>query len=235
PRREHGRTVDLRAEVRAEEGDDPVLQLLERKRVEGVVAVLALLANVDQSVIAQHLQVLGHRGLTEAQSLHELSDADLARPGLAGVRLRRGPTLEQHLQEIAPRRIRYHVKNVRHGTKATGPPGWSTMTSCRNDADDAGEQGGAMRARRTARGTTRGTVLSRIRDLIDLFAASSPARFAIVIFTALILLFTALLSLPIASASGTATPLPDALFTAVSSICVTGLNTVNMATHWSAF
>jgi Trk-type K+ transport system membrane component len=92
-----------------------------------------------------------------------------------------------------------------------------------------------MRAKRTARGATRGTVLSRIRDLIDLFAASSPARFAIVIFTALILLFTALLSLPIASASGTATPLPDALFTAVSSICVTGLNTVNMAMHWSAF
>lgn len=64
---------------------------------------------------------------------------------------------------------------------------------------------------------------------------SSPSRFAVIIFTALILLFTALFSLPIASASGTVTPLPDALFTAVSTICVAGLATVDMATHWSGF
>ncbi|MEO7005522.1 MAG: potassium transporter TrkG [Terrimesophilobacter sp.] len=81
----------------------------------------------------------------------------------------------------------------------------------------------------------RTSVLARIRDLVDLFAASSPARFAIVIFTGLVLIMTAILSLPIAAASRSATPLADALFTAVSSICVTGLNTVNMATHWSTF
>ncbi len=64
---------------------------------------------------------------------------------------------------------------------------------------------------------------------------SSPSRFAIVIFALLILLFTVLLSLPIASAKGTVTPLSDALFTAVSTICVTGLTTVDMASHWSPF
>lgn len=64
---------------------------------------------------------------------------------------------------------------------------------------------------------------------------SSPSRFAILIFAGLILLFTALFSLPIASASGTVTHLSDALFTAVSTICVTGLATVDMATHWSPF
>ncbi|MCI1017297.1 TrkH family potassium uptake protein [Microbacterium sp. C5A9] len=64
---------------------------------------------------------------------------------------------------------------------------------------------------------------------------SSPSRFAIVIFALLILVFTVLLSLPIASATGTVTPLADALFTAVSTICVTGLSTVDMATHWSPF
>lgn len=64
---------------------------------------------------------------------------------------------------------------------------------------------------------------------------SSPSRFAIIIFSALILLFTALLSLPISSAAGTVTPLADALFTAVSTICVTGLATVDMASHWSPF
>jgi len=64
---------------------------------------------------------------------------------------------------------------------------------------------------------------------------SSPSRFAIVIFALLILVFTVLLSLPIASASRTVTPLADALFTAVSTICVTGLATVDMATYWSPF
>lgn len=67
------------------------------------------------------------------------------------------------------------------------------------------------------------------------FIQSSPARFALLIFTGLIILWTALLSLPISSADGTITPLADALFTAVSAICVTGLTTVNMTTHWSLF
>ena len=64
---------------------------------------------------------------------------------------------------------------------------------------------------------------------------SSPARFALLIFTGLILVWTALLALPISSTSREITPLADALFTAVSAICVTGLATVDMATHWSLF
>lgn len=64
---------------------------------------------------------------------------------------------------------------------------------------------------------------------------SSPARFALLLFTALILLWTALLSLPAASRDGSITPLADAFFTAVSAICVTGLSTVDMGTHWSLF
>src|SRR5690606_40108476 len=79
---------------------------------------------------------------------------------------------------------------------------------------------------------------ARTRNLwhfIRHFVTSSPSRFAILIFAALILLFTALFSLPIASTTGTVTPLSDALFTAVSTICVTGLATVDMAAHWSPF
>lgn len=64
---------------------------------------------------------------------------------------------------------------------------------------------------------------------------SSPARFALLVFSGLILLWTALLSLPLASRTGTMTPLADAMFTAVSAICVTGLSTVNMSEHWSLF
>lgn len=71
----------------------------------------------------------------------------------------------------------------------------------------------------------------RLKHLVT----SSPSRFAIIIFAGLVLVFTALLSLPIAAADGTATPMSDALFTAVSTICVTGLATVDMATHWSPF
>lgn len=77
--------------------------------------------------------------------------------------------------------------------------------------------------------------LARIRDGVDFVVRSSPSRFAIVVFAGLILVFTLLFSLPISSAAGTVTPLHDALFTAVSVICVTGLATVDMATHWSPF
>ena len=81
---------------------------------------------------------------------------------------------------------------------------------------------------------TRG-VWARARDFIDALAAASPARFAIVIFTSLILILTAILMLPISARDRTVTPFVDALFTAVSTICVTGLTTVDMATHWSTF
>ena len=74
-----------------------------------------------------------------------------------------------------------------------------------------------------------------LRDSVDGLVRHSPSRFAILVFTALIMVFTLLFSLPIATADGTVTPLHDALFTAVSVICVTGLTTVDMATHWSAF
>ncbi|MFT4214688.1 MAG: potassium transporter TrkG [Microbacterium sp.] len=86
------------------------------------------------------------------------------------------------------------------------------------------------RARRAASGL-RGEYWLRLRDL----ATASPSRFAVGVFTLLILVFTGLFSLPAASASGQPTPFADALFTAVSTICVTGLSTVDMGTHWSPF
>ncbi|MGO4533738.1 TrkH family potassium uptake protein [Leifsonia sp. 2MCAF36] len=76
---------------------------------------------------------------------------------------------------------------------------------------------------------------ARVRTVVNGFAARSPSRFAILVFALLILVFTLLFSLPIASAKGQWTPLADSLFTAMSVICVTGLSTVDMATHWSYF
>lgn len=77
--------------------------------------------------------------------------------------------------------------------------------------------------------------LARIRDTLDNFAEATPARFAILVFFALVLGTTFLLSLPIANQTDTPTPLVDAFFTAVSVICVTGLSTVDMASYWSPF
>jgi trk system potassium uptake protein TrkH len=79
------------------------------------------------------------------------------------------------------------------------------------------------------------SVFRRVSDWVDDIGRKSPARFAILIFTGLILVFTIVFSLPVSSADRTVTPLADSLFTAVSVICVTGLATVDMATHWSLF
>jgi len=54
-------------------------------------------------------------------------------------------------------------------------------------------------------------------------------------FIVLIAVGTLLLTLPAASADGTFTPVADALFTATTASCVTGLVTVNTMAHWSTF
>lgn len=54
-------------------------------------------------------------------------------------------------------------------------------------------------------------------------------------FAAAILTGTVLLSLPIASADGRSASFIDALFTATSAVCVTGLVVVDTPTYWSSF
>lgn len=54
-------------------------------------------------------------------------------------------------------------------------------------------------------------------------------------FAGLIILGMLLLSLPFATRDGRHTGLLDALFTATSAVCVTGLVVVDTATHWSGF
>lgn len=59
----------------------------------------------------------------------------------------------------------------------------------------------------------------------------------IIAFGFLVMIFTGavLLTLPIASADGSATNFIDALFTSTTASCVTGLVTVNTLEHWSLF
>ncbi len=54
-------------------------------------------------------------------------------------------------------------------------------------------------------------------------------------FFLVIMMGSVLLALPISSATGEAIPYIDALFTATTSVCVTGLVTVTTATAWSVF
>lgn len=79
------------------------------------------------------------------------------------------------------------------------------------------------------------SLLQKLRDRIDEIAERSPARLALLVFASIITMVTALLSLPVATTSGQRAPFADALFTATSAVCVTGLVTVDTATYWSAF
>ena len=54
-------------------------------------------------------------------------------------------------------------------------------------------------------------------------------------FLGAILIGTLLLALPVSSAAGTWTPLVDSLFTATTSVCVTGLVVVDTFSYWSLF
>jgi len=63
----------------------------------------------------------------------------------------------------------------------------------------------------------------------------SSSQIIILGFAAMILLGSLLLMLPFASQEGKTTSFLDALFTATSAVCVTGLIVQDTATHWSAF
>jgi trk system potassium uptake protein TrkH len=65
--------------------------------------------------------------------------------------------------------------------------------------------------------------------------APPPALSLLILFLVLISVGTVLLMLPIAAADGSATRFIDALFTATSAACVTGLVVLDTATHWSPF
>ncbi|ACZ87544.1 H(+)-transporting two-sector ATPase [Streptosporangium roseum DSM 43021] len=69
--------------------------------------------------------------------------------------------------------------------------------------------------------------------LLDRF--QHPAQVIVTAFATAAAVGAGLLATPLAAESGTATRLIDALFTAVSAVCVTGLVTVDTASHWSAF
>ena len=220
--------IDRRLAVdvgRSRNGVSQSLDLVERRGVEVVVAVLALFAHGHETVLAQHLEVLRDCRLADAEFGHEFADADLA----VGAHL--DATLEKAVQELASRAVGEHVEDVGHllrvARRAAGVP-WRP-SDC---GSSAGTEGDRMRAKPVQRELVAGAH-SRLRSATS--RTHTPARFAILVFAGLIAVFTVLFSLPIATTSGERAPFVDALFTAVSVICVTGLSTVDMATFWSPF
>ncbi|TCJ70423.1 UNVERIFIED_ORG: potassium uptake TrkH family protein [Dietzia maris] len=67
------------------------------------------------------------------------------------------------------------------------------------------------------------------------WATLSPVRVVALSFAAAIVVGTGLLLLPAAVASGGATGVTEALFTATSAMCLTGLIVVDTPVHWSGF
>ncbi|MGQ7294977.1 TrkH family potassium uptake protein [Quadrisphaera sp. KR29] len=63
--------------------------------------------------------------------------------------------------------------------------------------------------------------------------AAAPGRAIAGAFAGAVLVGTLLLALPVSTASGQRASLEDALFTATSAVCVTGLATVDTGTYWS--
>lgn len=74
-------------------------------------------------------------------------------------------------------------------------------------------------------------------NILEVFSKKSmqknPARLILLMYIIVIFIGTIILCMPISSAVGKWTNPLDALFTAVSATCVTGLVTLTTATHWS--
>ena len=74
-----------------------------------------------------------------------------------------------------------------------------------------------------------------ITRFLRVFAPRHPAQVIVLGFAAAIAVGTGLLLLPVAKADGGGASLLEALFTATSAVCVTGLITVDTPVFWSGF
>ena len=75
--------------------------------------------------------------------------------------------------------------------------------------------------------------MSESPSLMKRIKAMPPVRLIVVSFFLIILVGTLLLMTPAAARDGRATSFVDALFTATSATCVTGLVPFDTWTHWS--
>ncbi len=83
------------------------------------------------------------------------------------------------------------------------------------------------------RGRARQALSASRRRLAAFLRPSTPAQFVVAAFVFLVVVGTASLMVPPASAAPGTPDLIDAFFTAVSAVTVTGLTVVDTATHWT--
>ena len=82
----------------------------------------------------------------------------------------------------------------------------------------------------------RPTRMRRVRArLARLVRTPHPAQVGVLAFAVAVLVVTVLLMLPVAAEPGQTTTFRQALFTATSAVCVTGLAVVDTPDHWSGF
>jgi trk system potassium uptake protein TrkH len=74
-----------------------------------------------------------------------------------------------------------------------------------------------------------------LEKIVTFINKREPTQIMVIGFATVILIGGLLLNLPIASQSGESVGLLNALFTATSAVCVTGLVVVDTATYWSGF
>src|SRR5436305_3140870 len=100
--------------------------------------------------------------------------------------------------------------------------------------------GQSLRGEHAGAPLSRGGHTSRTRDIALPLrrvrrATWHPALVFVYGFAGFIGVGGLILTLPIASAAGQWTPVVDALFTATSAVCVTGLVVLDTGTYWSGF
>lgn len=76
---------------------------------------------------------------------------------------------------------------------------------------------------------------SVIKNIMNYINSMDPAQTMVIGFAVVILFGGFLLNLPISTKNGESIGFLDALFTATSAVCVTGLVVVDTATYWSSF
>ena len=71
--------------------------------------------------------------------------------------------------------------------------------------------------------------------ILSAFRRLNSFQIIVLGFAFVILLGAGILMLPVSSADGSWTPFVNALFTSVTSVCVTGLVVCDTGTYWSSF
>src|SRR5690606_9512101 len=96
-----------------QKGNKPVVDDFERTNIDAVEPTLTVFADAHQLCLAQHLEVLRHGRLADAQLADDLRDVR------AGIFL--GRAAQKKLKDVAPCAVCDHVEDVGHEIRLVSP------------------------------------------------------------------------------------------------------------------